>query len=87
MLGRRRFHFLLPALAASGATVPSHLLDVDRQNWSYYLNLLTPVESRWKYRVIPGMAVGYLPSGPGLTGASTSNPYRGSAKVSSDFMA
>ena len=56
MHGYARVMNVLPALAAAGAVPSAHLWNVDRQNWSYYLNLLTPPDSRWKYRVIPGLA-------------------------------
>lgn len=56
MHGYARVMNAIPALQAAGATGLEHLLDIDRANWAYYLNLLTPVDSRWKARVIPGMA-------------------------------
>ena len=54
---------VLPALQAAGATVSKHQLDADLQDWRYLPNLLTPQESRWKFRVHPGLAN----SGPGYT--------------------
>ena len=56
MHGYARVMNVIPALQAAGVPVSAHLLEADRQNWSYYLNLLSPVESRWKYRIFPGLA-------------------------------
>ncbi|OPZ31274.1 MAG: hypothetical protein BWZ02_00298 [Lentisphaerae bacterium ADurb.BinA184] len=56
MHGYSRVMNAIPALQAAGATGLDHLLDIDRANWAYYMNLLTPLDSRWKFRVIPGMA-------------------------------
>ena len=63
MHGYARVMNVLPALQDAGAQRSAHLLDVDRSTWRYYMNLLTPVDSRWKYRVIPGLANGM----PGYT--------------------
>lgn len=56
MHGFARIMNVIPALQTAGATSLEHLLEQDRANWAYYLNLLTPFDSRWKARVIPGMA-------------------------------
>ena len=56
MHGYARVMNNLPALTAAGTPPSAHLLEADQQDWAYYLNLLTPVDSRWKYRVIPGLA-------------------------------
>lgn len=56
MHGYSRIMNAIPALQAAGAQSLDHLLALDRANWAYYLNLLTPLDSRWKFRVIPGMA-------------------------------
>ena len=63
MHGYARIMNVLPALQVAGAPPLAHLLDVDQANWRYYMNLLTPVDSRWKYRMIPGLANGM----PGYT--------------------
>ncbi|MEI6518818.1 MAG: hypothetical protein WCO98_02055 [bacterium] len=63
MHGYSRVMNVLPALQTAGATISKHQLDADRQDWSYYMNLLTPVDSRWKFRVFPGLAN----SGPGYS--------------------
>jgi hypothetical protein len=47
----------LPALARSGAPGIAELLrDYVAPDWAYYMNLLTPFDSRWQARMIPGMA-------------------------------
>lgn len=56
MHGFARVMNVLPALQDAGATGLEHLFAIERANWAYYMNLLTPVDSRWKFRVIPGMA-------------------------------
>ncbi len=56
MHGYARVMNAIPALQAAGADGLDHLFALDRANWAYYLNLLTPLDTRWKYRVIPGLA-------------------------------
>ncbi len=63
MHGYSRVMNVIPALQTAGATISKHQLDADKQDWSYYMNLLTPVDSRWKFRVFPGLAN----SGPGYS--------------------
>jgi hypothetical protein len=43
-------------LMAAGATNAEQLYQYLRPDWEYYMNLLTPYESRWRARVIPGSA-------------------------------
>ncbi len=46
----------LAGLTAMQAPNLSRLLDYYRADWDYYLNLLTPYDSRWASRMVPGMA-------------------------------
>lgn len=47
----------LPALQAAGAPGMDRLLqNYLAPDWRYYMNLLTPYDSRWQSRMIPGLA-------------------------------
>ena len=46
----------LPALDAYGAANADRVFDYFRPDWEYYMDLLTPVDPRWRSRIIPGMA-------------------------------
>lgn len=47
----------LPALEASGApNIAGLLKHYLAPDWRYYMNLLTPYDSRWRTRMIPGLA-------------------------------
>lgn len=46
----------LPGLEAAGAPNMDLLYRYHIPDWSYYMNLLTPYDSRWKARIEPGMA-------------------------------
>jgi hypothetical protein len=54
--GAARTTNALPGLAAIGAPNLQRLYRFFREDWDYYMNLLTPVDPRWKARMIPGMA-------------------------------
>jgi hypothetical protein len=45
-----------PALVAMGSPVAAGMGPYLVSDWRYYMNLLTPFDSRWQSRVIPGMA-------------------------------
>lgn len=46
----------LPGLQSAGANVADLLTNYVAPDWRYYMNLLTPYDSRWRSRMIPGMA-------------------------------
>ena len=56
MHGGARTTNALPGLAAVGAPNTDRLYRYLHDDWDYYLNLLTPVDSRWRARMIPGLA-------------------------------
>ena len=56
MHGGARTTNALPGLAAVGAPNLEKLYRYLRDDWDYYLNLLTPFDPRWRARMIPGMA-------------------------------
>ncbi|MCX5659940.1 MAG: hypothetical protein NTW19_09495 [Planctomycetota bacterium] len=58
MHGYARTTNALPGLVKAGADekLLARLFDYHKQDWDYYLNLLTPIYPRWGTRMIPGMA-------------------------------
>ena len=56
MHGFARVNNGIMGIQAAGAPGAAQLLDYDSQDWSYYMNLLSPFDSRWQSRMVPGMA-------------------------------
>ena len=56
MHGFARVNNGIMGIQAAGAPDAAQLLDYARQDWSYYMNLLTPFDSRWQSRMVPGLA-------------------------------
>ena len=65
MHGYSRTTNSLPGLIAAGADNVNLLYEkYHKPDWDYVMNLLTPVDSRWRSRILPGLAN----SGPGKIG-------------------
>jgi hypothetical protein len=56
MHGYARTTHGLPGLAAAGADIGELLTHYHAPDWRYYLDIVTPHDSRWQSRVVPGMA-------------------------------
>ena len=56
MHGFARVNNGIMGIQAAGAAGAAQLLDYDQLDWRYYMNLLTPFDSRWQSRMVPGMA-------------------------------
>ncbi|MCG3147205.1 MAG: hypothetical protein PCFJNLEI_00643 [Verrucomicrobiae bacterium] len=56
MHGYARLNNGIMGLQAAAAPGTDRLQEYNRQDWSYYMNLLTPYDSRWQVRMVPGMA-------------------------------
>ena len=56
MHGFARVNNGIMGIQAAGAPGAAQLLDSDQLDWSYYMNLLSPFDSRWQSRMVPGMA-------------------------------
>ncbi len=56
MHGFARLSDSFPGMEAYGADNVDLMLQYIRPDWAYYMNILTPYDSRWFARMVPGMA-------------------------------